>query len=71
MAPACSYCGEPVRPNDPTVWRRVIGWERKGMGPGRRGGSDIVLREQLAEWACSTCVARLQAGVAVRQESLL
>ena len=60
-----------LNPNDPSVWRRVTGWERKGLGVSRRGGSDIVLRELRDEYACPVCVARLRAGLDARQESLL
>jgi len=67
----CFYCREPIDPLDRSVWRRVVGWERKGFAESRRGGSDIVLREPRDEYACPGCVVRLQAGLPVAQESLL
>jgi len=63
----CTFCGEPVRPRDPLVWHRVEGWER----PGKAGGSDITLREQVDGFACARCVALKKMGVDVRQETLL
>ena len=71
LSRACHFCREPVDPLDQTVYRRVVGWERKAFGETRRGGSDIVLRELRDEYACPTCVARLRAGLDARQESLL
>lgn len=66
----CFYCNEPIGADD-QVWRRIIGWERKSEAPGRKGGSDIVLRERTGEMACHRCVFRLQHGLAPEQESLL
>jgi len=57
---------------DASVYRRVVGWERKARyQSSRRGGSDIVLREVTAEVACSECITRLRAGVPAGQESLI
>lgn len=69
----CSYCGTPVDPTARTTWTRVVGWQRMaGVRPsGKHGGSDIALRQALDEWACPTCIVRLQNGVGVGQESLL
>ena len=67
----CSYCGTLVNPFAPSTYRRVIGWERKALAASRRGGSDIVLREPLEEFACHACIVRLQAGLDPRQASLL
>jgi len=67
----CAYCDEPVDPNSPSVYRRITGWERKAVASSRRGGSDIVLRESGPYWACDACIRRLQAGVDIKQGSLL
>lgn len=71
MTHACSLCGLPVDPRDPQTHRRIQGWERKSQGASRKSGSDIVLREQLPEFACFSCIFRLQQGISVGQESLL
>jgi hypothetical protein len=68
---SCTYCGEPIDPEARTTWRRVLGWERAGMAPSRKGGRDVVQREGLQEWACPSCVDRLRRGVAAGQGSLL
>ena len=68
---SCFYCGDQVDPLARSTWRRVVGWERKALAESRRGGSDIVLRETRDEYACPSCVTRLQAGLPVAQESLL
>jgi hypothetical protein len=46
---ACTYCGDPIDPQ--TVYRRVVGWERKSKAASRKAGSDIVLRESRDEFA--------------------
>jgi hypothetical protein len=66
----CVYCGEPLD-SLRGVYQRVTGWERKAAAASRRGGSDIVLRQQLDEWACADCVHKLQAGVHVDQQALV
>jgi hypothetical protein len=67
----CTYCKRPVDPRAQTTYRRVLGWERKALARSRRGGSDITLRESRDEFACPTCVDRLQQGLGIGQESLL
>jgi hypothetical protein len=66
----CHFCGQPVNANR-SSYRRVQGWERKGLGETRKGGSDVLLREPLDEWAHASCVSRIRAGLSVGQESLL
>lgn len=70
MTAACAFCGHPVDPAAPGTWRRVIGWERKGIADSRRGGSDITLREPRDEWACSGCIALQQSGIPAGQGAL-
>lgn len=65
----CVFDGKEIDPR--TAYRRVTGWERKSALESRKGGSDIVLREPIEEYACGACITRLQAGIAVGQESLL
>lgn len=69
MIVVCAYCEREV--DDATAYRRVVGWERKAHSESRKGGSDIVLREQLDEFACSECVTRLRSGLHVGQEALV
>ena len=57
----CVYCRDPLLEGTP-LYRRCRGWERKGAGSARRGGSDIVLREQLPEYACIFCIDSLRHG---------
>jgi hypothetical protein len=70
-AAACNFCGFEVAPGDGSTYQRVMGWERRALEPSRRGGSDIVLREQLQVFACAGCVERLKSGLNVGQEALL
>jgi hypothetical protein len=65
--PRCSYCQEPVRPNSRFTWTRVQGWHR----PGKAGGSDVVLRESVDEWACPRCISRIRLGVNPDQQALM
>lgn len=64
----CALCGNEL---GEVFFRRIIGWERKAVSPSRRGGSDILLREPLDEFACPACITRLQAGLNVHQEALV
>jgi hypothetical protein len=68
----CEFCGEPVDPADRWVWHRVTGWERslRTRTSGARGGSDIVMRERLEEFAHPSCVTLARDGL-FAQESLL
>lgn len=67
--PICVYCGKLVAPSQ--AHQRIQGWEHRGATDSRRGGSDIILRERLDEYACDLCVSRLRAGVNPDQEKLL
>ena len=70
--PRCVHCNRVVDPNDINVFQRVVGWERKAFLPSRRGGSDIVLRENIVDlFSCQFCIDKLKAGVNVAQETLL
>jgi hypothetical protein len=71
MTSACHFCGEPVDPLARDTYRRVVGWERKALAESRKGGSDIVLRESVADFAHSGCIALVQSGVSPKQVSLL
>ena len=63
-------CGARINPNDRHVWRAMHGWERKGVGETRRGGSDIALRTPISQFACDRCIERLKHGLAPAQETL-
>ena len=69
----CSFCSSRIDPDSSSSYRRVSGWEQKKAArpSGSKGGSDIYLREAANEWACSSCIRRLRAGVNVGQEALL
>jgi hypothetical protein len=73
MTIACYFgCGTQIDPNDRNAWRRVTGWEHRGLKSGaRRGGSDISMREPTGEFACPKCVSRLKAGINPQQGSLM
>jgi hypothetical protein len=71
MSATCTYCGGVVDLQPGQHYQRTVGWERKSQAASRKSGSDIVLREQRDEFACSTCIFRLQHGLAAEQESLL
>lgn len=66
----CVYCNNPLDPADGTVWRRVVGFERKASGGARRGGSDIALRTPSEHWACDACVTRKKRGLNHGQGSM-
>lgn len=71
-AARCTYCNAHVEPGSRHIYQRVTGWERKADHTGsRRGGSDIVLREHVDEFACPACVQLLKSGVHPGQEALL
>ena len=63
---ACTFCGEPVNPRSRSTYTRMQGWDR----PGKAGGSDVVLRERLAEWAHPWCIDRERNGIHAQQETL-
>lgn len=67
MTATCTFCGKEVNPQSRQTYTRVVGWHR----PGKAGGSDIVLRQLLNEWACPQCVDKVRWGVNVGQESLV
>lgn len=67
----CAFCGRPVDPERRSTWRRIMAWERKGIGRTRKSGADVAARTYLDEWACDGCVDRTRHGVGLRQESLL
>ena len=67
----CEFCREPVDPHAATTYTRVIGWERKASSTSRRGGSDIVLREQKPLFACGGCIEAQKLGVNNHQGALL
>lgn len=66
----CTFCGREVDPNSKLIWRRVEGWERKGFGGSRRGGSDIALRHVTDEVACPACIEHQRMGLSVSQLEL-
>lgn len=71
MLANCTHCHTPLDPDAHTTYTRVLAWERKSATPSRRSGSDLVLRERLEEYACSTCVAQMRRGVAPVQGVLV
>lgn len=67
----CWRCGDSIDPHDPLTYTRVQGWERRAIGASRRGGSDIVLRERLPEYAHGSCVEKARMGVSPEQQELI
>ena len=65
----CKFCSEPT--DSRLAYRLISGWERKAVGPSRRGGSDVVLRKAHDEFACPVCIVRAKSGLNVNQEALL
>jgi hypothetical protein len=67
----CQICGKPVDPVSKQTLQRVTGWQRMAMQASRRGGSDILARETVQEWAHPSCVDRAKNGIHHDQDSLL
>jgi hypothetical protein len=67
----CELCRKPVDPTAPTTLQRITGWERRALASSRRGGSDIVMREHVEEFAHNNCVEKQRMGISVGQEVLL
>jgi hypothetical protein len=65
----CLYCRKPVDPDK--AFRAVRGWQTKGVSATRRGGSDIILREPLEEFACRDCILRRKHGLSQGQGKLI
>ena len=67
----CFYCGRTIAPAE-RPYQRVIGWERMAgvRASGKHGGSDITLREQLDEFACTGCISLLREGIPAGQQRL-
>ena len=63
----CSFCSEPVDPNSRYTYTRISAWDR----PGKAGGSDVVLRERLAEFAHPQCIDRVRNGINPKQETFV
>jgi len=68
----CHFCDGPIDPTDEYVWQghHVFARSLKYRASGKRGGSDVTLREPLEEFAHPACVIAAQTG-RLRQESLL
>lgn len=69
-ASTCAYCAQPVNPADPSLWRQVVGWERKATAASRKAGSDIALREPRDSYAHDACIQRAKRGLAPTQEGM-
>ena len=68
----CTYCNLPLNPESRLTYRRVQGWEHRApANTPRKGGSDIVCREPLDEFACDACVGKLRRGLSPDQGALL
>jgi hypothetical protein len=64
----CAKCGRSMDERIETVWRQVIGWEKKR----EQGGTNhLALREPLNQYCCNGCMTLLAAGIDPAQESLL
>ena len=65
MRIVCVECGEPVLQD--YCWNEVIGWEHKRY---QGGTNHISLRKKTGKLMCSSCMMKLQAGVAAGQMTL-
>lgn len=65
-AGVCTFCGNEVSANDD--YRKVEGWERRRAAG---GANTITLREPKDEWACKSCIDKLNRGISLDQGSLL
>ena len=61
----CLLCHTELNKDDPTLWKQVIGW----VGGPRK--DSMRLREDTGHLAHDACVAKLQSGQAIDQQSLL
>lgn len=64
MTVFCVYGGEPINPHDEGVYKKVSGWV---TGP---KADSMILREDVGEYACRTCINRLKLGQAADQPDL-
>ena len=62
----CDICKMPLHPG--AAYQRVSAWEKPASA--HKGGSSLVLRERLQEWACPTCITRLRTGATPGQTQL-
>lgn len=60
----CALCYKPVLPHDKDTWKQVIGW----VGGPRK--DSMRLREDTGSYAHDSCVAKIQSGQALDQESM-
>lgn len=65
MNELCCFCFDPVNKDDPESWKQVMGWV---SGPKAHG---MTLREYTGRFAHAGCIAKLKAGQAPDQPSLL
>lgn len=65
--PPCTFCGDPLDPLAPGVYRKVEGWaENRGQG----GAHAIALREEHHVYAHALCIQAAKIGAAHEQVSL-
>lgn len=65
MNEQCCFCFEPVNKDDPESWKQVMGWVH-----GKKADS-MTLREYTGRFAHAGCIAKLKAGQAPDQPSML
>lgn len=73
MNVTCPFCGSPVDPLSRQTLQRITGWQRIAgtRASGKHGGSDILARETVQEWAHPSCVDWLRNGIHPDQDALL
>ena len=63
----CQFCGDPINPRQPGVWRRVSGWvQNRKQG----GANHIALPEAEIGFACNICIDIKTSKSAPPQDSL-
>lgn len=65
--PACLFCGDPVNPNQPGVYREVSGWEQQRIAG---GANKITLAVRGDLYACRTCIDKKKSGININQDQL-
>jgi hypothetical protein len=70
MVTRCQLCGREI-PAHLRPWQRIQAWQRSAASSSRRGGYDVAVRQPIPDqYACNTCIRRLQSGVSPSQLQL-
>jgi hypothetical protein len=67
----CFYCERVLDPDGSGVYRRMVAWSKPTDRPKAGRYADLKLREPRDEFACHSCIWRLESGLPIEQGSLL